>query len=132
MEPGTSGAAGAAGWKLIGGAAGAIGFGAALSAIVVMLMTRPRSGREWAVGLICTLIGSFAGGAYAIIKLGLLQEASAAQDDAELVMLVLSMIGIVFACGLPAWAVVRWVFTYIERRDGKDIAEVVKEVREII
>jgi hypothetical protein len=130
-EPISSTAAGAAGWKLIGGAAGAMGIGSALATVVVMLMTRPRSSKEWAVGLISTVIGSFGGGAYAIIKLELLRSASS-MNDAELFALVMTMIGIVFSCGLPAWALVRWVFTFIEKRQGKDIAEVVNEVKGMV
>lgn len=123
MELGTGGAAGAAGWKLIGGAAGALGCGAALSALVVMLMTPPRSPREWAVGLISTVIGSIAGGAAVIEYFGL-------QSWMQTFNGLLAVLGIVFACGLPAWAIVRWTFTFIERRSSKDIAEVVHEVRE--
>jgi hypothetical protein len=72
-EPISGAAAGAAGWKVIGGAAGAIGIGAALASAVVMMMSLPKTGREWAVALIATLISSIGGGAYTIIKLGILK-----------------------------------------------------------
>ena len=42
------------------------------------------------------------------------------------------MLGIVFACGLPGWAIVRWVFTWMERRRDKDIAEIAGEVRDAV
>ena len=42
---------------------------------------------------------------------------------------LVAILGLVFACGLPAWAVVRWVFNYILRREGRDIAEIVAEAR---
>ncbi|MDR3383756.1 MAG: hypothetical protein P4M03_25240 [Cupriavidus basilensis] len=29
---------------------------------------------------------------------------------------LVAMIGVVFACGLPGWATVRWLFNVIERR----------------
>ncbi len=124
-EPISSAAAGAAGFKAIGGTAGALGLGAAVATIVVMLMTPPRSPREWAVGLISTVIGSIAGGA-AVIEHFQLQAWMTSFNG------LLAVLGIAFACGLPAWAIVRWVFTYIERSRGKDIAEVAREVKEML
>ena len=121
-EPASSAAAGAAGWKLIGGAAGAAAGGAGLAAIVVMLMTQPRSPREWAVGLISTVIGSVAGGAAVVQHFAL-------QAWMDSYVGLVGMLGLVFACGLPAWAIVRWVFTFIERRKDKDAAEVLDELR---
>ena len=38
-------------------------------------------------------------------------------------------IGICLSCGLPAWAIVRWVFTWMEKRRDADISEVLAEVR---
>ena len=124
---GASGAAAgaAAGWKLIGGAAGAYGIGAALAAIVVMLMTPPRSPREWAVGLISTVVLSIGGGAGVVSHFGLAAWMTTFSG-------LLAVLGIVFACGLPAWAVVRWVFTWIARREGKDIGEVIADARGIV
>jgi hypothetical protein len=123
MSEPTTGTAGVAlGWKLIGGTAGALGIGAALASAIVMLMTPPRSPREWAVGLICTLVGSIAGGAFVI-------EHYALQTMMSSFTGLLSVLGIAFACGLPAWAIVRWTFTFIEKRKNADIAEVAAEVR---
>lgn len=121
-EPTASSAAGAAaGWKLIGGAAGAAVIGATCAALVVMMMTPPRSKREWAVGLISTVIGSIAGGAFVI-------EHFALQAWMVSITGLLAVLGLVFCCGLPAWAVVRWAFTWIERRQGKDLGEVIREM----
>lgn len=128
-EPATSGAAasaaGIAGWKAIGGAAGVAAGGAGLAAIVVMLMTPPRSPREWAVGLISTVMGSIGGGAFVIEHYNL-------QAWMHTSTGLLSALGLVFACGLPGWALVRWLFTWIERRKGKDLGEVATEVRGVI
>lgn len=121
-EPASSAAAGAVGWKLIGGAAGAAAGGAGLAAIVVMLMTQPRSAREWAVALISTVVGSIAGGAAVVQHFGL---QAWTHDYIGLV----GMLGLVFACGLPAWALVRWAFTWMERRKDKDLGEVADELR---
>lgn len=129
-EPASSGAAGFAGWKLIGGAAGVAGGAAALASIVVMLMTPPRSPREWAVGLISTVVTSIAGGSWLLHWLGLADLATT--GPAGLAVLF----GLCFACGLPGWALVRWAFTWMERRKDKDLGEVAGEaaqsVRDVI
>jgi hypothetical protein len=131
MEPtSTSAAAGIAGWKILSGAAGALGIGAAVASLIVMLMTQPRSAREWAVGLISTVMGSFGAGAYAAIKLGLVRDLAATGDFYTLFFGLCAIIGVAFSCGLPFWAIVRWSFTYMERRRDADIAQIAKEVRE--
>ena len=70
-DPASSGVAGAAAFKAVGGASAVAAGGAGLAAIVVMLMTPPRSPREWAVGLISTVVASIGGGAAAIEHFGL-------------------------------------------------------------
>ena len=37
--------------------------------------------------------------------------------------------GCFFLCGLPGWAIVRWITTYIGETEGKNIIEVVRELR---
>ncbi|UUZ68070.1 hypothetical protein LP416_27785 [Polaromonas sp. P2-4] len=117
-----SAAAGAAAWNAIGGAAGASTAGAGLAAVVVMLMTPPRSKAEWVVGLISTVIGSVCGGAFVIEHYGL-------QAWANTFNGLLSLIGLAFACGLPAWSVVRWSFTWMLKRHGKDLGEVIQDAK---
>jgi len=124
-EPVSGTAFSVAGWKLLGGAAGAGAIGAGLASIVVMCITTPRSPREWAVGLTSTVVGSIAGGSAVIMKFGL---QSWAHDPFGLV----AMLGLVFACGLPAWSIVRWVFNWIEKRKDKDLAEVVQDARDAV
>lgn len=96
--------------------------GAGLAAIVVMLMTPPRSKREWAVGLISTVLGSTCGGAFVVQQLSL-------HLWLESYVGLVALLGLVFACGLPAWAVVRWSFTWMIRRQERDIGEIAQEVR---
>lgn len=131
-EPASSsaaaGAAGIAGWKAIGGLVGVAAGGASLAAIVVMLMTPPRSAKEWAVGLICTVLGSVTGGAAVVVYFNLVQPLLVLEGGA-LYMALVALLGLVFACGLPAWALVRWAFTWMERRRDRDLAEVVAELR---
>lgn len=125
MEPTTStGAAGFAGWKLIGGAAGAGAIGAGLVSIVVMCMMTPRSAKEWAVGLICTVVASLTGGAAVIQYCGL-------QEWAGSMFGLVAMIGLAFSCGLPGWAIVRWTFNFMNKRKDATITDVAREIRHI-
>ena len=125
-EPASSsaaaGAAGAAAWKAAGGMAGVAGGAAGLAAIVVMLMMRPRSASEWAVALICTVVSSIAGGAWVVQYLDLHQWA-----DGYVGMVAIG--GLMFACGLPGWALVRAVFAAIERRRNADVFDLADEAR---
>lgn len=122
-EPTSSTAAGIVGWKAIGGFVGVVGIGAFLAGVVVICMYPPRSKREWAVGIISTLVSSVAGGAGLADKLGYAE--LAAQGWQGLAVLF----GLVFVAGLPGWFLVRAVFTAMERRKGKDIGELVDEAR---
>lgn len=123
MEPTSSGtAAGIAGWKLIGGLAGLGAIGAGLAAIVVMCATTPRDPKEWAVGLISTVVSSIGGGAAVAMYFGFQHWAL------EPVGLV-ALLGLCFACGLPGWALVRWTFNMIRQREGQGIDTIAREVR---
>ncbi|MGT2507928.1 hypothetical protein [Cupriavidus basilensis] len=117
-----AGAAGAAAFKAIGGTAGVAAGASGLAAIVVMIMMRPRNTAEWAVALISTVVSSVGGGA-AVVQHFSLQVWT--QDYIGLV----ALFGLVFACGLPGWAVVRWLFNYIAKRQGASLDDVVADVR---
>jgi hypothetical protein len=117
-------AGGVAGWKLIGGLAGAGAIGAGLASIVVMCLMKPRSSEEWAVGLISTVVGSVAGGAAVIQHFGL-------QAWVNSPIGLVALLGLAFSCGLPAWALVRWLFNFIIKRRDADIAAIVKEAKEL-
>jgi hypothetical protein len=118
-EPISTGAAGVAGWKILGGLAGT-GIGAGLAAYVVMSMTKPKTDQEWRVALICTLVGSIGGGAALISWLGI-------QRWADDVFGRVGMFGIVFACGLPVWLIVRALFIYIDKRRDADITQIIAD-----
>jgi hypothetical protein len=94
-EPATTGVGAALGWKAVGGAAGFAAGGAGLAALIVMLMTTPRSPKEWAVGLITTVVGSIGGGAAVIMHFGL-------QAWATSWIGMVAILGLCFACVLPA------------------------------
>ena len=40
--------------------------------------------------------------------------------------------GLMFACGLPGWAMVRWVFNFIGQRRDASIDQVAKDVKEML
>lgn len=89
-----------------------------------MCMMTPRSPKEWAVGLISTVVLSIGGGSFVIEHWQL-------QHWAYSPFGLFSMLGLVFACGLPAWAVVRWIFNYIEKNRAATITDVVGDVRDL-
>lgn len=125
-EPTSSGVAGAAvAYKALGGPALAAASGATLAAVVVMLMTPPRDKREWTVGLISTVVSSIGGGAFTVEYFQLHHWAFSTVG-------LYAMGGLMFACGLPGWALVRWVFNFIEERRDASIDEVAKEVKELL
>ena len=124
-DPATTGAGAAVGWKAIGGVAGVAAGGAGLAALVVMLMTRPRSGAEWAVALISTVVSSVAGGAWVLHRLGF------ADLAAHGVVGLAVLFGLCFACGLPGWAVVRWVFNWINARRDAGIDQVIADAKKL-
>jgi hypothetical protein len=124
-EPTSSSVAGAAVvYKAFGGTAAAIASGATLAA-VVMLMTPPRTKREWTVGLISTVVSSVGGGAATIQHFAL-------HDWVQSQLGLMAMGGLIFACGLPGWAIVRWVFNFIEQHRDAGLDAVARDVKELI
>lgn len=120
-EPIAGAAAGIASLKTIGGLAAGSGIGAGLAAFVVMSMTKPVTDKEWRVALASTIAGSIGGGA-ALIKY--LHIEGWAADLFGLAGLG----GVMFACGLPAWALVRALFAYLNKRKDADLLEIAQEV----
>lgn len=116
-EPVSGMAGGALLYKL-----GAFGGAAALAAIVVMAMNPPQSRRELLVALICTVTASLSGGAFVLHHFGLL---ALMADPFGTV----AAFGIVFACGLPGWVVVRWWFAFADEHKDKNLKEVFDELR---
>lgn len=124
MEPMSSaGAWKAAAWLM---GLGAFGFG--LAAVVVMCFTPPRTPKEFAVALISTLVSSLSLGSGVVIYFEL-NKLLMATDFTLQVAGLLSLGGLLFACGLPGWAVVRWIFNALAKREGQDIVQVLQELR---
>ncbi|WP_047473156.1 hypothetical protein [Acinetobacter sp. ZOR0008] len=94
----------------------------ALVAAVVLMTRMPRSPQEWAVGLICTVVSSLAGGSFIIVKWGL-------HEWITDIWGMMALGGFFFVCGIPGWALVRWTFNFINKQEGKTIIEVIKEVK---
>lgn len=91
---------------------------------LVVIMTRmPRSRREWAVSLISTAVGSIAGGAFVIQHFSLHEWGQNAYG-------AFAMGGLYFMCGLPVWAIIRWIFNYVNEHEDSTILEVAKEVKD--
>ena len=122
-EPISTGAAGFAGWKLLGSLVGVGGIGAGLAAYVVYAKTKPKTEEEWRVSLICTLVGSICGGAGVVKQLGF-------EHWAEDVFGLMGIMGIAFACGLPGWLLIRAMFKYMEKKKDADLVEIVRDVKE--
>lgn len=123
-EPTSAAAAGAgfATYKL----AIAFGLPAGLAAIVVMLAVQPKSPREWAMALISTVVSSIGGGASLIQYLALQHLAEGG------VLGLMSLAGIIFACGLPGWVLVRAWFAWADKRKAHDLGELVRDAREVM
>ena len=118
-ETANSTARGFAAYKL----AIALGIPAGLAAIVVMLWVQPKSPREWAMALICTFASSIGGGAIVVQHYGI-------QEWASTTMGLMGLGGVIFACGLPGWVLVRAGFAWLEKRKGKDLAELFKDAKD--
>ena len=125
-EPTSSSVAGAAAaYNAINGTALAAAAGATLAAVVTMLMTPPRTTREWAVGLISTVVSSIGGGAFTV-------EYFQFHHWAFSTLGLCAMGGLMFACGLPGWALVRWIFNFIDKNKNTSIDDIAKTAKEIL
>lgn len=113
-------------WIGAGGAAGAV----TLAAIVVMLIKRPRTAGEWAVALISTVMSSLALGSWVVLWLGM-HKGLHSPDAIEAWGSLMVVGGVLFACGLPGWVLVRIAFnTMFKLQDGtaQDLRQAVKEM----
>lgn len=97
-----------------------------LSMLVVLCARRPQTQQEWVIGIISTLVCSLCGGAAFILQFNLQEWAQHGITG------LMALGGIIFACGLPGWAIVRLIFNTIKSTDGKTLPEVVKEVKDVI
>lgn len=54
------------------------------------------------------------------------------QEWVDFVTRLVALSGVISGCGLPGWAIVRWLFNFIERNRDAGIDQVAKAVREIL
>lgn len=96
-----------------------------ITTVLVILMTPPRTHREWAVEPISTVVTGPDRCAIAVQYFRL-------QEWANSVTGRVALGGLTFGCGLPGWAIVLWVFNFIEKNGDAGIDEVAKEVKEVL
>ena len=103
----------------------ALGLGVPFAAALVMIMQHPQSKREWAAALLATIAFSLFGGALVVQYFNLTSWLSLGFTG------IVAVSGIIFACGLPGWVLVRAFFKYAERSKDKDILEIAKDVKDL-
>lgn len=123
-EPVSSGVGAAAIVKLYG-LITILSIAASLAYLIVVMTRVPRTRREWVISLVTTLVGSIAGGSLVVQRFGL-------HDWSTNWFGMCALGGIIFCCGLPFWAIVRWSFNYINARENATIFDVVNEVKKEI
>lgn len=122
-EPISGWVAAVVGFKAIGSVAFLTALAAALSTLVTMCVSPPESRKEWFVAITSTVISSICGGSYIVMRFGL-------QDWTDSYFGLSSLFGLVFACGLPGWSMVRWIFNSLRSKEGMEIEDVVVQVKE--
>lgn len=91
----------------------------AMIALVVMMTRMPKNPQEWAVGLICTVVSSIAGGSFVILYFGL-------HHWVNDIWGVLALGGLFFSCGLPGWFLVRLTINFMHNHESKTIIDLIK------
>jgi hypothetical protein len=81
-------------------------FGASLACVVVMSLTQPRTRKEWIVALICTVVSSIGGGGFLVRYFNFNEWINEPFG-------IFAIMSFCFACGLPAWVLVRWWFGWV-------------------
>lgn len=94
----------------------------AMIATVVMMTRMPKNPQEWAVGIICTVVSSIAGGSFVIMYLKLHQWVNDLWG-------VLALGGLFFVCGLPGWFLVRLTANFMHHHESKTIVDLIKYVK---
>lgn len=113
----------------IGG--GGVAFAVAMAAVVVMVVKRPRTAGEWLIALISTVMSSLGGGAAVILYFSL-HKGLSSLDGAEAVLALMQLGGIIFACGLPGWVIVRILFNTMAKFQDKSLDDAYTEVKGIL
>lgn len=91
--------------------------GPVLATIIVMCLATPKSRKEWVAALTATVAMSLFGGSMVV-------------EYFNLNFGPMATTGVSFICGLPAWLFVRALFAWMDKQRDKDLAEIVKTVRD--
>lgn len=87
--------------------------GPVLATVIVMCLATPQSRKEWIAALTSTVAMSLFGGSMFV-------------DYFHLNFGTMATTGLSFACGLPAWLVVRAAFAWMNKNKNKDITQLAK------
>ncbi|MGL4679026.1 MAG: hypothetical protein ACRCWC_06545 [Plesiomonas shigelloides] len=101
----------------------ALGLPAGLVSIVVMLWVQPKSAREWGMALVTTFCSSVFGGAFVVRYFGW-------QGWVDDFVGLTALGGLMFACGLPGWVLVRAMFAFFDKRKGQDIVQLARSAKD--
>lgn len=130
-----AGAGGAAAWNAAGGAAGVAAGATTLAAVVVLCASWPKSAREVAVALITTTMSSLCLGAFVAVHFELQNAIVAAVLNGEKLGIGIEFArlgGVLFACGLPGWFLVRAFFKFVAKHHDSDLVEIAKDVKGVL
>lgn len=114
----------------IAGGAGIVG-AVTLSAVIVMLVKQPRTAREWALALISTVVCSLGLGAWVVLYFGL-HHALGSANHTEALFGLFQVGGVMFACGLPGWVLVRIAFNTMAKFQDKSLDDAYDDVRGLL
>ena len=101
---------------------------------VIMAATAPNGKRNLFVCIMSTAVASICGGCYAAIHFGFgadIAMAVISGDAMALIASFITVIGISFICGLPAWCFIGGVFVWFERMRGKTIIEMLEDAKRL-
>lgn len=108
-------------------------FIAAVSCVaVIMAATAPNGKRNLFLCIVSTAMASICLGCYVAVKYGFATDIALAVlsgDIQALVAAVITLIGVAFICGLPAWCLIGGLFVWFERMKGKTIVEILADAK---
>jgi len=117
----------AAKYTLLGLLAGTIG-----AVAVIMAATAPSGKRNLFLCIVSTAMASICGGCYVAVKYGFATDIAVAVFSGDVqaqVASLLTLIGVAFICGLPAWCFIGGIFVWFERMRGKTIIEILADAK---
>ncbi len=101
---------------------------------VIMAATAPNGKRNLFICIMSTALASICGGCYVAIRWGFGADIAVALLNDDVVGLsatFITVIGVSFICGLPAWCLIGSVFVWFERMRGKTIIEVIADAKRL-